>query len=281
MATSIPNMNPTGLVGAGYGNTGAPTGLTPLGTGGPGNMGFGNATNPVAPQSSSTNPFMANAMTTQPYGQVGTPTTTQNPGVTGTSTSPGNVTNPTNPYGTNNPGQGQWTQKYLEETYGGGMGQLIYQYLMSGGGYNSAITQQSVDAQVNAMGQQTQLGANNLASMLGASGVSAGSSGYGQTLGAYENQALTQQNAITAQEYYNMWNQAQQNELNMMEFAATGTAKTLANKPNWMDYLGLGIGGAQAGGSIMQGIGMMGMASGAGAGAGGGAIDLMDLAAMA
>jgi hypothetical protein len=235
MATTpiqTPLMNPTGTIGSGFFNTPG------LGTGGPGNMNFGNAMN--ANPAGTAPPKATPAVTANPGGSPsGGPTATTSP--TGTVTSEGTTTASANPYGLSQ-SQNNWMQKYLQETYGGGMGALIYQYLQSNGGYNGAVAQQSIDSQVNAMGQQTQLGANNLASMLGASGVSASSSGYGATLGNYENQAVAQQNALTSQEYYNMWNQSQQNQENMIQFAATGTGKTLANKPNWMDYLNEGLG---------------------------------------
>lgn len=226
MPMPMPIMNPTGVYGSGNFNGGF---TTSSGTGGPGNYGFGNM-NPAPIARSSVNPMSS-----------------QNPGggsQWGTVTSEGSTTASQNPYGQSQ-SQQNWTEKYLQETYGGGMGSLIYQYLMSNGGYNSALTQQSVDSQINAMQQQTQLGQNNLISSLGAMGVSAGSSGLPEAVQQYQNQALQQQNAITAQEYYNMWQQSQQNELNMMEFAAEGVGKMKANKSNWMDYLGAGLGVAQ------------------------------------
>ena len=127
----------------------------------------------------------------------------------------------------------------LQTYYGEGMGSLIYQYLQSGGGYNSAQTQQAVDSQVDAMGQQVQQGANNLSSMLGAQGVNG--SGTTQALTNYENQATTQENSITAQEYYNMWNQSQDRELSMLGSAAQTNATGTANQSNWMDYLNEGL----------------------------------------
>jgi hypothetical protein len=246
MATpvQVPNMNPTGVIGSGYGNTPMMgQGGTPFsGTGGPGTMGHGNSANPN-PSMTSGNPFMSTAMSSKPYSPQPA-TVTGNPGgqggTTGTTTSEGSTTQSGNPYGQSQ-SQQNWTEKYLQETYGGGMGSLIYQYLMSNGGYNSGVTQQTVDATTNAMQRQTQLGANALESSLSSMGISGGSSSMGDAVGAYENQATATENQITAQDYYNMWNQSQQNEMNMMEFAAGGTAKTLANKPNWMDYADMGI----------------------------------------
>jgi hypothetical protein len=254
--TPIPNMNPTGVIGSGAGNvmpgqTG--TGFSAFtGTGGAGNYGFGNSMNPQAVYGSGTAApgVTPQAQTAQPMTAATPAVSSMNPGgtsqPTGTVTSENSTTPTANPYGQSQ-SQQNWTEKYLQETYGGGMGSLIYQYLMSGGGYNSAVTQQAVDAQTQAMQQQTQLGANNLKGQLGAMGVSGSSSEMAGALTNYENQALTQQNAITAQEYYNMWNQSNQLEANMMQFAAQGTGTTLANKSNWMDWLSMGEGMATSG----------------------------------
>jgi hypothetical protein len=119
------------------------------------------------------------------------------------------------------------------------MGSLIYQYLQSNGGYNSAITQQATDSQVNAMGQQISLGANDLESRLGAAGVNG--SGLTDSLTNYENTATTQENAITSQEYYNMWNASQDRELAMISQTGQVNATGTANESNWMDYLSLGL----------------------------------------
>jgi len=77
---------------------------------------------------------------------------------------------------------------------------------------------------------------------LSSMGVTGSSPAMSDALGQYENQAVATENAITAQDYYQMWSEAQQNELNMMQFAASGTGKTLANKPTALDYIGEGLG---------------------------------------
>lgn len=251
--TPIPNMNPTGVIGSGSGNTMAgqtATGFSSFsapgtGTGGAGTMGFGNSTNPN-PTQAAANPFIqqASAQTAAPQGSP------QQPTVTKGSTAVNSVNNP---YGQNS-GQQYWTQDYLEKTYGGGMGSLIYQYLNSNAGFNSGVTQEAINGQTNAMQMQTQLGANNLESSLSAMGVSGSSSEMGSALQGYENQATTQQNAIDSQEYYNMWNSSQDREANMMQFAADGTGKTLANKTSWEDVLGTVFGGASAAGTFMGGL---------------------------
>lgn len=244
MATMpIPQLNPTGVTGSGSGNVMPGQASTPFSAsspGGPGNMNFGNSMNPM-PQTSGTSGGAAKPMASAVSPTPGTPGA-------GSVTSEGATTASQNPYGLAQ-SQMNWMQKYLQETYGGGMGALVYQYLMSNGGYNSALTQQTVDATSNAMQQQSTQGANDLTARLSAMGVTGGSSEMSLPLEQYEQGVAASQNQITAQDYYQMWSQSQSNELNMMEFAAQGTGTTLANKPNWMDYLneGLGIAGSVVG----------------------------------
>jgi hypothetical protein len=153
----------------------------------------------------------------------------------GTVTGQNNQTTPTNNVFDQTQRQDNRTLGELQTYYGEGMGSLIYQYLQSGAGYNSAITQQSVDAQTNAMQQQIQLGANNLTSALGTMGISG--SGLESSLSNYEVGAAQQENAITAQEYYNMWNQSQQREFGMLQDVANVNATGTANQGSWVDDL--------------------------------------------
>jgi hypothetical protein len=257
-AMPIPNMNPTGVIGSGSGNTMAGQTSTPFsafmptgtGTGGSGNMNMGNAANPNATPSSG-NPYTPAGTPSGASPVTGatpqSPTTSMNPGQpapqpgapAGTVTGENGQTSTSN----NNFNQTQTQQNRtlgeLQTYYGEGMGSLIYQYLQSNGGYNSSITQQAVDSQTNAMQQQTQLGANNLQSMLGAEGISG--TGLTDSLTNYENQAVTQENAITSQEYYNMWNASQDRELAVLNQAGQTNATGTANQPNWMDYLDIGL----------------------------------------
>jgi hypothetical protein len=241
-AMPIPNMNPTGVIGAGSGNvmpgqTGTPFSnfMPGTGTGGAGNINFGNSANPNPPQTSA-----------NPMAQPGTPTTTMNPGQAppvspappGTVTANGQTATTNNNF---NQTQQQLndTQRELEKYYGTGMGSLIFQYLQSNGGYSSSLTQQAVDSQVNAMQQQVSLGANDLTSRLGTMGING--SGLQDALTNYENQAVTQENAITSQEYYNMWNESQNREVGVLGQVANVNATGTANQSNWMDYLGMGL----------------------------------------
>lgn len=264
--TPVPNLNVTGVIGSGAGNV-MPgqnsTGFSAFGgTGGAGTMGFGNASNPNPTQPSNTNPFNVGGVRPMDSSMNpgGGPALPGMPGggagkdsYSGYVTSEGSTTAAANPYGLSQ-SQMNWMQKYLQETYGGGMGALVMQYLGSNGGYNSTLTGQAVAAQTNAMEQQRSTGANDLSSRLGAMGVSGSSSEMSGALQSYENTATTQENAITAQEYYNMWNASQEREANMMEFAATGTGKTLANKPTGLDYLNEGLGLLSSAGTFMGGL---------------------------
>jgi hypothetical protein len=266
--TPIPNpmMNPTGTYGSGNfngaGMFSTSSGFTQPATGGPGNYGFGNGMNPSAAFSPSA--------TTPTATPAASPTTSPTPQQSSTgSPSVGGFIQPYQDQGgmaissANNPmgmteGQQYWQLDYLQKAFGP-MGPMIYQYLNSMGGYNSQVTQQSIDAQTNAMGKQTQLGANQIESSLSSMGVSGSSSGMADALTGYENQATQQENAITAQEYYNMWQTSQANELNVMEFAADATGKVKANAPTTLDYIGLG---EQAGSTAIQGISSLMAAAG-------------------
>jgi hypothetical protein len=175
-------------------------------------MGYGNSMNPTAGAASSTG---------NPYTESG-------------------YTSSSNLFGQTSRQRGR-TMGELQKYYGEGMGSMIYNYLESGGGYNSALTQNAVSSQVNAMGQQAQLGASNLTSNLSAMGVSGSSSGMTNALQHYQNQATTQENSITSQEYYNMWNESQNRELSMLEQVAQVNAAGTASQSNWMDDLSLGV----------------------------------------
>lgn len=242
-AMPIPNMNATGVIGSGSGNVMPGQASTPFssfmpsgtGTGGPGNMNMGNAANPNATPSGS-NPYTATPAS-------GTPTTTMNPGQpnpqpgapAGTVTGQNGQTSTSNNSFNQTQTQQNRTLGELQTYYGEGMGSLIYQYLQSGGGYNSAITGQAVDSQLNAMQKNITSGANDLTSRLGAMGVNG--SGLTDSLTNYEDQAITQENAITSQEYYNMWNESQNREENVLQGAAQTNATGTANQNSWMDDL--------------------------------------------
>ncbi len=156
----------------------------------------------------------------------------------------------------------------LQDYYGEGMGSLLYQYLQSGGGMNLPITQQAVGAQDTAMQAQlasqiaqmyqtANIGSGNLNNILGAQGLSANSSSNilantqyqadtAQSINDLINQAYSRQNALTAEEFFNMWNASQNREENILGQTAQTNKEGTANQGNWMDDItsALGLGNA-------------------------------------
>lgn len=229
MATSMPQINPTGQNFF-------------QGTGGPGNYNFGNSGNPtpVGTAMPSFNPTDAGMFA---------PTTSMTPGQ-GTDT---NI----NPFGLIGGNAGQYYGQAagfgneLGKIYSQGVGSELYDFLQSGGGYNSNLTQQAVNSQIAAMQTQIQRGYGNLQSSLGQAGISPNSSTAALETGDYMSQAVAQENAITGQEYFNMWNQSMQNETGILGDILGYSAQHKASQPTLMDYLGFG---AQIGGSVAQGL---------------------------
>jgi hypothetical protein len=258
MATNpVLSTNPTGVMG------GFQNGIFPgssVGTGGPGNFGYGSGNMPaqqpsspgsiVQPQQTGTtmNPYAVQASGPNP--NAGTPS--QPVGSTGgnTVTDPNNQTTQTNNlYGQTQQQQNR-TVGELENYYGEGVGSLLDQYLQSGAGYNSALTQQSVDAETNAMQQQAALGSSTLNSQLGAQGISGNSSVSALANSQYQQGVTAQENNIAAQQYYQMWNQSQEREYGMLGQVANVNATGTANQGNWMSDLGSIIGLGSAGSSL-------------------------------
>lgn len=247
-------MNPTGtntgpqapiLYDPNHGS-GGPAGAT----GGPGNYNFGNSQNPTPPPvGTNQNPF-----------QVPLPTmpVSMNPGgapTTGLPTGPvkgqnGQILNTSNQFG-QTPDQQNRTLQEFQNQYGEGMGSLIYQYLQSGGGYNSALADQTVQATNKAMEQNIQLGLGNLTGTLGAQGISPDSSVSALETSNYESNAMTQMNAIDANIYNTMFEQGQNRELSVLEGGAKVDATAQANSQNWFQQLNsfLGFGQSAAGGA--------------------------------
>jgi hypothetical protein len=238
------NMNPTGIMGGNTTSGGAPY-FPGAPTGGSGNYGYGNM-NPSAGQPVTGQPIQGRGPGLQqpqlyssqaPAGSA----PSMNPGgapPTGTQTGENGQTSSTsNPYGLTQ----EQANRALGENqnyFGEGVGAELQNYLNSEGGYNSALTQQAVDSQTNAMQNQIQLGANNLTSQLGAMGISGGSSSQGAALSNYYSQASAQENAITSQDYQQMWEQSQQRQEQMLQFVGQVNATGTANQSTWQDYLG-------------------------------------------
>jgi hypothetical protein len=175
-----------------------------------------------------------------------------NPGTTGTNTGQNQFASPNTPQGQS---ESQWE---LEQTYGVGVGSMLYDFLQSGGGFNSAITNQAVTEQEAAMQQAIQRGWGNIASNEAETGISPNSSTSALTQGDYYSNAVTQENAMISQEFYNMWNQSMSNETNILGEVAQGAGTWKANQPTLMDQIGqaVGIAGSLVGDAV--GIGELG-----------------------
>jgi len=166
--------------------------------------------------------------TTNPF-QFGTPTgspgnygygSSANPMPTATSTTPGAGPNTTTGL---NPGGGDPTISTNPNTF-----------MASGAGYNSAITQQAVSAQTAEMQLQANQNYGNLQSGLGAAGINPNSSAAALENSNFWSQTNTAENAMTAQEYFNMWQTSMQDETQLM-------SQKMADTPNALDWAGLGI----------------------------------------
>lgn len=205
-----------------------------ISTGAPGTYNFGNTGNPNPSQPpTATNPYApAQTSVAQPAAPV-----SQNPtGSTGAPTGQVGVTSKgtegtldtTNTFGLNQ-GQQDQTLEELDKTYGSGMGAQIYQYLQSEGGYNSALTTQDVDSTTALMQQQIATGLGALNTNLAESGISPNSSTAALETSNYEANATLGENEVTAQDFFNMWNSSQSNELSELESVQQGTGTEKAN----------------------------------------------------
>ena len=199
--------NPTGINVAPQ-NTVTPVMSAPgAPTGSPGTYNFGNTANPTPPMP---------AQGTNPYGPT-TGTATANPPSNSTFPMPAAGTPAQNPGGSPPATAGTTTTGNLAPTIGSGLAAPISSFLNSEGGYNSALTAQDVAAQTAAMQQQITQGANTLKTNEAESGISQNSSVAALENSNFQAQATTQENAITAQDYFNMWSQSQQQETSMLE----------------------------------------------------------------
>lgn len=205
--------------------------------GSPGNYNFGNSQNP--------NPSGTPGSTF-----AGLPTTSMNPGTGGSSTNNFNL----------NPSDASRLSSELDKYYGQGVGSMLLQFLQSGGGFNGPLTQQAVNAQIQAMQQQIQRGLGNLDTQMGETGVSPNSSAWALETGDYESQAVAQENAITAQEYFDMWNQSQNRMTSILKDVADVNATGTANEPGVFDFLTQGMNAFNTGAGILSNFGVAGFA---------------------
>jgi hypothetical protein len=242
------------------GTNGAGGSATPTSTMSTGNFNFGNSANPNAPQPSNINPFglpatsaaMPAAQVNSTFSAPGGPAPALNPASSPTSTmTTGNpVTNQWNPQGNAGLfGSTEGTENNIDQsisaTFGSGIGNLLSQYLQSEGGFNSALTTQTVDAQTAAMQQQIQQGLGNLQTNLAESGISPNSSVSALEQSNYMSQATTQENAITAEDFFNMWSQSSQQENSLVDLiGGAGAAKKTGQSNFLTSILGDVIGAA-------------------------------------
>jgi hypothetical protein len=159
------------------------------------------------------------------------------------------------------PTSGKGTQydfgRELAATYGKGMGSAIYQYLMRGGGFNSPLTDQAIQSQEVAMNREAQSGWGNIASQLGAQGIDPNSSVNALASGQYWGDVTAKENALAAQEYYNMWSQSSSQEAQMLGSLEGGAMQHQQKKDAfWGDLIsgGLGILSSAATGGFGGGI---------------------------
>lgn len=213
-------------------------------SGNAGNYNFGNTMNPTPAMPSGGNPYAVDFAGMPPG--MGIPTASPVPGGPNKSTS-----DIWNTLGLPTSGQGnEWDfARDLAATYGKGAGSAIFQYLQRGAGFNSSITDQAIQAQDAAMQREAMQGWGNIASTLGQSGISPNSSVEALSLSNYWGDVTAKQNAMAAQEYYNMWSQSQGQEATLLQSILGGSQEHKANKPGFMDFLsgGLNLAGAWLG----------------------------------
>jgi hypothetical protein len=145
----------------------------------------------------------------------------------------------------------------LTSTYGEGAGDSLYNYMMSGAGYNPQVAQQLLATFQPEIAQ----GQANLASQFGAAGAGNGSSA-ALAQGAFQAQVVGQEDTILAQQY----DQGEQNFQNILlgtSGVSSGT-NVSTNTSNILGDIGSILGLTSAG---------AGAAQAAGVGAGGGTLD--------
>jgi hypothetical protein len=175
-------------------------------SGGPGNMNFGNTQNPAPPMPpEGVNPYGGGTSTTGVAPVTGSSSTFPTPAAP--------VANPTGSPAAGTP----VTPKQLAPTITSGLAGPVSGFLNSEGGYNAGVTQQNVDAQIAAMQHDIQLGEGNLQTNLAEAGISPNSSVSALETSNYESNAVTQENSLVAQDYFNMWNASQNREASMLE----------------------------------------------------------------
>lgn len=149
----------------------------------------------------------------------------QNPTGTG-STPPGGTVAPigTGAPGTNTGTFGDLTSRQASRVLGEnqnylgeGMGALATSYLQSGAGYNGPLAQQTITATDNAMQQQINQQYGALQTSMADAGLSPDSSGFSLASSEFLSNASAQENEVAAQQYTQMYSQAQQDYLSELQ----------------------------------------------------------------
>lgn len=180
-----------------------------------------------------------------------------NPNPVGTATSP--ITNPSvpsmTPGGTAQPLTG-FTAPLSSQF--GATGVADQTFLNSDGGYNSALTQQAVQAQQQQMQLQANQNYGNLESGLGAAGINPSSSAAALESSNFWSNTTTAENAMTSQEYMSMWESSMANETGLLS-SLSGPAGSYQqnyynqNNETAMDWLSLSLEGAGAAAPLLFG----------------------------
>jgi hypothetical protein len=272
MATA-PMMNPTGLQ-----DGMATTNWAAMPTGGPGNYNFGNATNPnppgpampgVKPQAWGMTPGGSTGAPAMPGGEggilpgssTGSPVGT----VPGAGAAPTTGNAPLGPGGAApgiagfNTQEQQALQNSLAGTFHTGYGTYLEQLLNSQGGYNSQLTSQNVQDTIAAMQTDINKGYGTLQTQMGQQGISPNSSTAALESSMYMSDAVTKENAIAAQDYFNMWSQSMGNEFNLALGLSGAQAQEKAGESTMSKLAGIGsfigdvLGGSSYSGTTSSG----------------------------
>lgn len=137
----------------------------------------------------------------------------------------------------------------FSHTFGSGIAPFLAGELNSGGGYNSALTQQAVEAQTAEMQKQAQTGYGNLQSGQGEAGISPNSSVAALENSNYWSNVTTAENAMTAQEYFTMWNDSQNREVGLLSAELGPLSQNRGGALQWFNQVTADIGNLLGGSS--------------------------------
>ena len=192
------------------------------------------------PGSASPAPTSSDTSTTSSTGTLGA--TSAPPLATAPGSGPLGVTiGQTSPLNTSiNPADNAALLKNLQKMYGKGVGSTLYQFLVSGAGYNPNVVQ----AEIQQMQPQIETGLQDLQEQFAVAGGS-GSSSAGIGEADYLSQVTADENALFAQQY----EQAIQNYMNVLLPTSKTAAAYQASTPSTLDEIlgGLSLASVVAG----------------------------------